>query len=407
MPTDGTILLENIPRKKDYLVTGLSVFCSFGSVLAAVVAIIFIPHNSCEPLPAPCDLDRNLGWKYELAALGLIVCTLLSPHVAFNYLLAFTKTLAMFLARIVFFRLHESPRYLVHAGRPQDALETLRMISRFNGSELELDLNDVEDDIHIHVPPPHTLYSATHSENGPTPSLFDADAEILSPPTDTKALSTRTSSAIPRSSELLNGVEGGRLISDYSATGESGTPLSAHPIASTEHHSFPYPPTPTIGHSSSHDISPPTKEEEIPEDDIDAPPTHLRSPRARRSRGDSVSSVRSSLYEVADCAYWALPRSIRRPVLASLRRFTMVLEPEWRRTTLLVWGVWCTVALAYHIFNVYLPKLLETRRNSSSGATKSLESALWEVVIFTIGGCPGAVVSFHLQAVLPLGEPGH
>ena len=91
MPTDGTILLENIPRKKDYLVTGLSVFCSFGSVLAAVVAIIFIPHNSCEPLPAPCDLDRNLGWKYELAALGLIVCTLLSPHVAFNYLLAFNE----------------------------------------------------------------------------------------------------------------------------------------------------------------------------------------------------------------------------------------------------------------------------------------------------------------------------
>jgi hypothetical protein len=78
MPTDGTILLENVPRGKEYLVTALSVFCSFGSVVAALAAIVLIPNNSCEPLPAPCDLDRNLGWKYELAALGVIVCTLLS-----------------------------------------------------------------------------------------------------------------------------------------------------------------------------------------------------------------------------------------------------------------------------------------------------------------------------------------
>ncbi|KAI0249030.1 major facilitator superfamily domain-containing protein [Lactifluus subvellereus] len=381
MPTDGTILLENIPAKKDYLVTALSVFCSLGSVLAAVVAIISIPNNSCEPLPAPCDLDRNLGWKYELAALGLI-------------------TLAMFLARIVFFRLHESPRYLVHAGRPQDALETLRMISKFNGSELELDLKDVED--HIHVPPPHQLYSATHSENSPTSLLFDADAEILTRPTDTKAPLTRAISTIPLSSEPPDGVEGARLISDYSATGESGTPLTAHAIASpTEHHSFPYPPTPTFGRNSSQDISPPTKEEEVPEDDIDTPPVHPRPPRGRAA---SVSSVRSSLYEVADCAYWALPRGIRRPVLASLRRFTMVLEPEWRGTTLLVWGVWCTVALAYHIFNVYLPKLLETRRVATPGETKSLERTLWEVVIFTIGGCPGALLGAWLIELPRLGK---
>ena len=49
------------------------------------------------------------------------------------------------------------------------------------------------------------------------------------------------------------------------------------------------------------------------------------------------------------------------------------------------------------MFNVFLPKLLEMR--SSSGSTpgeqkqKSLEEAMWDVVIFTIGGCPGAIVS--------------
>jgi MFS family permease len=77
LPTDGTLLLEHMPRGKEYLVTALSVFFSFGAVLAALVAIILIPKNSCDPLPAPCDLDRNLGWKYELLALGLIVCAFL------------------------------------------------------------------------------------------------------------------------------------------------------------------------------------------------------------------------------------------------------------------------------------------------------------------------------------------
>ena len=51
----------------------------------------------------------------------------------------------MFLARIVFFRLHESPRYLVHAGRPEEAIESLQLISKFNGSELALGLDDVAD----------------------------------------------------------------------------------------------------------------------------------------------------------------------------------------------------------------------------------------------------------------------
>ena len=42
------------------------------------------------------------------------------------------------------------------------------------------------------------------------------------------------------------------------------------------------------------------------------------------------------------------------------------------------------------MFNVYLPKLLETR--SGTGPPQTLEESLWDVVIFTIGGCPGALV---------------
>jgi hypothetical protein len=50
------------------------------------------------------------------------------------------------------------------------------------------------------------------------------------------------------------------------------------------------------------------------------------------------------------------------------------------------------------MFNVYLPTLLEYRARGegpvelTEEAPASLSGPLWEVVIFTIGGCPGALV---------------
>ena len=303
----------------------------------------------------------------------------------------------MFLARMVFFRLYESPRYLVHAGRPQDALESLQMISKFNGSELELDLEDVED--RIRVPPARTQDSAIRTGSGhrpPSLRLFDADAEISSSPTDIKPPSPLANAGTPLSSTPPDGTEGSFPIKDYSATGGSEAPLAAYSVVSAaERRSYPYHSTPVAGRDSFQDISPPPKEEDALVDDIDVPPARPRPPLARHSRRNTISSVRSSIYEAADRAYWRLPRGIRRPLRAWFGRFTMVLEPEWRRTTLLVWGAWWGISLAYTMFNVFLPKLLETRRVVTQVETASLERTLWDVVIFTIGGCPGALVRFH------------
>jgi MFS family permease len=397
MPTDGTLLLEHMPRGKEYLVTALSVFFSFGAVLAALVAIVLIPKNSCQPLPAPCDLRDNLGWKYELIALGLI-------------------TLTMFLARIVFFRLHESPRYLVHAGRPQDALESLQMISRFNGSELELDLEDVVD--RICVPPSldssHLPRPSIRTENSSTP-LFDADGDIADSPKDLTAPPAPTNATTPLSTTPPEGTESAPLIKDYATMDESDAPLAAHAfVNSSERSTFLYQNTPDARRATfPRVITPPplrrsrlsTETDEDLIDRISVPLARPRPPRIQRPRADTRSSVRSSLYEVADRAWWALPRGIRRPLRAWFGRFSMVLAPEWRRTTILVWGAWWGMSLAYTMFNVYLPKLLETRQGNvsrqmpstpSAQATDTLERTLWDVVIFTIGGCPGAVLGAWL-----------
>ncbi|KAJ7081868.1 major facilitator superfamily domain-containing protein [Mycena belliarum] len=55
------------------------------------------------------------------------------------------------------------------------------------------------------------------------------------------------------------------------------------------------------------------------------------------------------------------------------------------------------MALAYTMFNVFLPKLLE------DSGTKSIEESLWDVLIFTLGGCPGAVLGARL-ILTPLGR---
>ena len=210
----------------------------------------------------------------------------------------------MSLGRIVFFRLHESPRYLVHVGRKQDALESLRMISRFNDSELALDLDDVED--HIRVPRSHLSDSAFLTENRLSSSrLFNADSELSSPPIDIKVPSSVAQAGIPLSSTPPDGTE----YTTYQRLHHwrfRGTPFRVRRhLCNTERHSSPYPSTPAAERTSFHDVPPSPKEEEVPTADPYAMPcarSRSRSSRlpARHPRRDTISSVRLSLYDAAD-----------------------------------------------------------------------------------------------------------
>ncbi|KAF6754913.1 MFS general substrate transporter [Ephemerocybe angulata] len=371
MPTDGTLLLEHMPKTKQYLVTALSVFFSLGAVLSAVVALLVLPKNSCAPgVDALCDpATHNQGWKYLLSALGLI-------------------TLSMFIARILFFRLHESPRFLVHAGRPADALKSLELISQFNGSALDLELEDVRDH---HLPSEIQPKLDSPSDSGrpraTSRTIFDAGMIEGAEPGSRGSLDT---------TKALRGP----LMTAYNSTGETPVldPVAATALAEAKANSPPLKQDSPAADEDPASDYPPARASSI-EPVVTPPPTYrTRSSTVgsmRRNRRDSAMSRRSSVYERKLC--WSLPRWLRRPLWAWLDRVMMVLSPEWVRTTLLVWFVWCAMSLAYTMFNVFLPKLLETGTADVDKVTpKTLEASLWDVVIFTVGGCPGAILGAWL-----------
>lgn len=362
MPTDGTLLLEHMPNGKQYLVTALSVFFSFGSVLSAGVALIVIPSRSCPP-KEPCDVvTQNTGWQFMLISLGII-------------------TLSMFLARMVFFRLHESPRYLVHAGRHQEALESLQLISRFNGSELPIDLEDVDD-----RPAPISEVNAAAGERVPflpnsssqdphtNNETFDAGADDSSTSSDQNGKKVYQSMA----EATHDALDGHLFVTPVGEVPPRGQSLARG------HHS----------RSSSRDSESDSK-------DLSSIPKARPRPR-QGTIHPRTSSVVS--FEMKQRVGSMLPRWVRRPLLAWLDRVGMVLAPEWFRTTVLMCSIWFFMSLAYTMFNVYLPKLLETG-SSDDTSTKSLKDSLWDVLIFTMGGCPGAILGAYMVES-PLGRRG-
>jgi len=211
----------------------------------------------------------------------------------------------MFLARMVFFRLHESPRYLVHAGRPQDAVKSLQLISRFNGSDISLELEDVRDHHH------NADFSKFDARSGVNSTTAFAPSVILDGPTSfTGDLSTESAQASQSAP-----------ITHYASTGET-------------------PNLDSRGYSTPEQDVPSGSPTEPMLKDVATLRNNLRSVRQRR---ESSASRRSSIYEQKICR--ALPRWLRRPLWAWWDRVMMVLAPEWLRTTVLVWLTWCAMSL--------------------------------------------------------------
>ena len=234
----------------------------------------------------------------------------------------------MFIARMVFFRLHESPRYLVHAGRPQEAIESLQLISKFNGSELSLHLEDVQD--HIRA----AEDASGNTSSAPSDVVFDAGEPSAEP---VQALAGR------RSHDVLRDLPD-RNPPDYSSTGEPNVTLDEHTFQTP---TIPYVPN----HIDDNNENNVVESETFPE----AEEPFLKHNRGRGASFHSSGSgtrplpprarSRSSLYEIKSKVYWRLPRAVRRPLWAWIDRVAMVLSPQWLRTTLLVWIAWWAMSL--------------------------------------------------------------
>lgn len=145
MPTDGTLFLENLPHSKQYLLTLLSVFFSFGAVLSSVISLVFLPGASCGTYDV-CGIDEheNDGWRRVLFVLGLFVSspqyhTLLDDGADID-----RKNLVCALARWFLFKLQESPRYLVSNGREREAIVALQTIANFNDHTINIQRADVQ-----------------------------------------------------------------------------------------------------------------------------------------------------------------------------------------------------------------------------------------------------------------------
>ena len=123
---------------------------------------------------------------------------------------------------------------------------------------------------------------------------------------------------------------------NYASTGSSNTPLDVHSFASPDSEVEP---GPWASSGAADQGSQPQFETASP-----SKPSYVRTHITSSSRPQSVSR-RSSLHEAQKCMYRFLPRWLRRPLTAWLDRIAMVLSPEWIRTTLLVWAMWCCMSL--------------------------------------------------------------
>ncbi|GAA5934953.1 MFS transporter [Sporobolomyces koalae] len=138
MPTDGTLFLENLPKSRHFLLTALSVFFSLGAIVTSTLSLIIFPRFTCTSSPdaaeAPCDpRSEDRGWRILLGCLGLI-------------------SAIMFFSRVLFFKLHESAKFLVASKRASAAVVSLQRISKFNGTNSTWSLDDVVDHVPVRSP---------------------------------------------------------------------------------------------------------------------------------------------------------------------------------------------------------------------------------------------------------------
>lgn len=124
LPVDSAIFLEFLPGSHQYLLTVLSIWWAFGQLLASLVAWAILPNFSCEVTATTCTRADNMGWRYYMITMGLLM-------------------LVLWAIRFFVFKLHESPKYLMGRGRDAEAVEVMRKVAEINGTTTSLTVEDL------------------------------------------------------------------------------------------------------------------------------------------------------------------------------------------------------------------------------------------------------------------------
>ncbi|SNX81515.1 uncharacterized protein MEPE_00220 [Melanopsichium pennsylvanicum] len=331
MPTDSSNLVENLPVRKHSYVTALSVFFSAGSVVSSLIGLMVLSARDKE------------GWRWLLGSLAGVTVMFVS-------------------ARVVFFRLLESPKYLVHAGRREEARDILQKIQNFNGGQVvNLRVEDVEDDSH-RANEGRTdnvdLEGSAHSLREAGTSEFSTYSN-LSRKVD-KAPSDRMEATCAEEEDARDDDDDGDI---------------------------------TTGDASSR----PLLDEGNRSQKSDA-----ETSNRNRNRNSSAISHHIASYDLPASLTW-LPRTWHPSAADLVSRYTEMFSPTWKRTTILIWIIWGGMSYGFTTFNVLLPKLLESRYDdraisivSTEPDDASIHRALIDILVYSLSSLPGSLISAYM-----------
>lgn len=193
--------------------------------------------------------------------------------------------------RVLFFKLFESPKYLVSAGRQQEARVVLQRIAAFNGSPLSLSINDVRARDSV----------ALLDEERPSEEAGGAAREA--------GIGRREENT--KSGKGKRGYDSLPTEAEEESEEQDAALLTAAQRVSSE------------GASSTlqQPVSPGESDDEDP------------APSSPSAKWPSALS-------------W-VPAETQERLLPFLSRYLELLDPAWRRTTLLVWAIWALFSLAF------------------------------------------------------------
>ncbi|KAI7905457.1 major facilitator superfamily domain-containing protein [Cokeromyces recurvatus] len=274
MPTDGALYLEFLPKEYHYLLTFMSVFFSFGAVLASIIGYLILPKWSCPEIANsadPCDMNtENKGWRIMLFTVSMV-------------------TIVMLFLRSVWLKLPETPKFLMSQDRHHETIIVLQDIAKINGGHVQIDKNEL------------SLDKRDISDNQQQQSVED----------------------------------GGDFM----------------------------------------DSSTSVYDDDDYEDDEDIIVHHVLLPNGELDAEEILIEEQKE---------------------GKGQIFRLLLGPQWRLTTILIWCIWTFTSVSFTMFNVFLPKYLETFGFKGEATVPTRKQVYRDYMIYSLAGVPGSVIASWL-----------